>query len=176
MNQLLELLLRRRSVRKYTEDPVSREQLERIVQAGLLSHTGKNKREWQFVAVTDRATLGKLSEARAGGAAKMLAGAPAAVLVFVDTDESDVWCEDGSIALSNMHLMATELGLGSCWIQGRLREAPDGGTTGAAARKILGVPGHYELTGILSVGVAAVEPAARTLEDADMSKVHWDRF
>lgn len=176
MNSFMDLLLHRRSVRQYTDEKVSREQLETIVQAGLLSPSGKNKRDWEFVVIEDRETLDKFTEARAAGASKLFAGASAAIAVFGDTDATDVWCEDCSIAMSNMHLMADALGLGSCWIQGRLRQAEDGRTTSEYVRELLGAPESYELEAILSVGVAEKRPEAYTLEDADMSKVHWGRF
>lgn len=176
MNDFLGLLLRRRSVRQYTDERVPRERLERIVQAGLLSPTGRNKRDWEFVIVEGRDTLSRLARARSGGAAKMLSGAAAAIVVFGDPSDTDVWCEDCSIAMSNMHLMADSLGLGSCWIQGRLRTAEDGRSTDEFVREVLGVPEGLSLEAMLSIGVPAKRPAARTLDDADMSKVHWERF
>lgn len=176
MTDFMNLLLHRRSVRRYTGERVTREQLEQIVRAGLLSPTGRNKRDWEFVVVEDHATLDTLATSRAGGAAKMLSGAAAAIAVFGDPAATDAWCEDCSIAMSNMHLMADSLGLGSCWIQGRLRTAEDGRSTDEFVRELLGVPEGLSLEAMLSIGVPAVHSAARTLDDADMSKVHWGRF
>ena len=176
MQEFLSLLLHRRSVRRYTGERVSREQLEQIVRAGLLSPTGRNKRDWEFVIVEDRDMLKRLAKARCGGAAKMLVGAAAAIVVFGDPSATDVWCEDCSIAMSNMHLMTDSLGLGSCWIQGRLRTAEDGRSTDEFVREALGVSEGLSLEAMLSIGVPAKQSAARTLEDAVMSKVHWERF
>ena len=75
----------------------------------------------------------------------MLAGAKAAILVFADPEKTDVWTEDCAIAMSNMHLMAHHLGLGSCWIQGRLRQAENGTSTEAFCRALLSVPARYTL-------------------------------
>ena len=176
MDGIIDLLLHRRTVRQYTDERVTREQLERIAQAGLLSPTGRNKRDWEFVVVEDRATLDALATSRAGGAAKMLSGAAAAIAVFGDPAATDVWYEDCSIAMSNMHLMADSLGLGSCWIQGRLRVAEDGRSTDEFVRELLGVPEGLSLEAMLSIGVPAKRPAAHTLNDIDTSKVHWGRF
>lgn len=176
MKNFIDLLLHRRSVRQYTDERVPREQLEQIVRAGLLSPTGRNKRDWEFVVVEDRDALERLAEARSGGAAKMLSGAAAAIAVFGDPSATDVWCEDCSIAMSNMHLMADSLGLGSCWIQGRLRMAEDGRSTDEFVRELLGAPERLTLEAMLSIGVPAKRPAARTLDDIDASKVHWERF
>lgn len=176
MSDFMDLLLHRRSMRQYTDEKISRKKLEQIVHAGLLSPTGRNRREWEFVVVEDRETLEQLATARSGGAAKMLAGAAAAIVVLADPTATDVWCEDCSIAMSNMHLMVTELGLGSCWIQGRLRTAEDGRTTSESACELLGVPEGLELEAMLSIGVPAKCPAAHTEGDADMTKVHWEQF
>ena len=125
---LMELLLNRRSIRKYTGERIPEKDLEKILQAGLASASGRNRKPWELVVVQDREMLEKLSHCRTG-AAKMLEKAGCAILVFADMAKTDVWTEDCSIVMSNMHLMAASLGLGSCWIQGRLREAENGQTT-----------------------------------------------
>lgn len=114
--ELMNLLLKRRSVRNYTGDPVPREKLEAILEAGLSSASGRNRKPWELVVVSDRDILEKLSHCRTG-AARMLEKAGCAILVFADPEKTDVWTEDCSIVMSNMHLMAASLGLGSCWIR-----------------------------------------------------------
>lgn len=172
---LLNVMLNRRSVRNYTGEKISKEQLEKILQAGLTSPTGKNLKPWEFVVVEDRETLDKLVSCRKGGV-KMLETAGCAILVFGNTDTTDVWAEDCSIAMSNMHLMADSLGLGSCWVQGRLREADNGQTTGAYCRELLSVPENFELLAILSVGVIETHPEAHSPEDVASAKVHYEKF
>ena len=96
MNELLSLLLTRRSVRRYTGDPIPPETLRAVVTAGLLSPSSRNRRPWRLVVVQDRDTLKALSHCRQGSA-QMLAGAGAAILVFARPAESDVWTEDLSL-------------------------------------------------------------------------------
>ena len=110
---LFDLLLTRRSIRQYTGQPVSQEDLRAVLAAGLLSPSSRSRRPWELVVVQDPAMLEQLSHCRQGSA-KMLAGAAAAILVFADQAKSDVWTEDCAIVMSNMHLMAHHLGLGSC--------------------------------------------------------------
>ena len=110
------------------------------------------------------------------GAAKMLAGADCAIVVVGDEQKGDVWIEDCAVAMANMHLMADSLGLGSCWIQGRLREAADGSSTEDYLRKLLGFPENYRLEAILSVGVPENHGAPYELETLSMSKVHRETF
>lgn len=173
--ELLDLLLNRRSVRQYTGEQIPQDKLEKILQAGLLSASGRNRQPWEFVVVQDKDTLQKLSQSRVG-AAKMLENAGCAIVVFADSDKTDVWTEDCSIAMSNMHLMADSLGLGSCWIQGRLRETEEGITTEEYCRNLLGVSSEYVLEAMLSVGVITEHPQAHTLDELNMNKVHYETF
>ena len=172
---LLNLLLSRRSIRRYTEAPIPQRALETILAAGLLSPSSRGRRPWEFVVVQNPKTLEALSHCRQGSAA-MLSGAKAAILVFADPEKTDVWTEDCAIAMSNMHLMAHHLGLGSCWIQGRLRQAEDGTSTEAFCRALLSVPARYTLEAILSLGFPAIQPESHSLEDLPREKIHWDTF
>ena len=173
--ELIDIFRKRRSIRKYTGEKVTDEQLQQVIEAGMMSPSGHGKRSWEMIVVRDRQTLDKLSECRVG-ASKMLAGADAAVVVIGDADRSEVWTEDCSVALAYMHLMADGMGLGSCWIQGRLREAPNGQTTEEYVRDVLGYPERCKLEGILSLGVAAEHPAAHTLADIPEGKVHYEKY
>lgn len=173
--ELLDMMLKRRSVREYTGEPVSEEQLRQILQAGLTSASGRARRPWELVVVQDRGVLNQLSHCRKAGS-RMLEQAGCAIVVFADEEKTDVWTEDCSIAMSNMHLMADHLGLGSCWIQGRLREAEDGRTTEEFCRELLAVPEKYRLEAILSIGVLVKHPDAHTLDEVNMEQVHYGRF
>ena len=135
---MVELLQERRSIRRYTGEAVPEESLKQILQAGLLSPSGHNAKPWEFVVVKDRETLDKLSQCREGSA-EMLKGAYCAVVVLGDEEKTDVWTEDCSAAMMNMHLTASSLGVGSCWIQGRLRTV-NGKSTEAVVKEILGFP------------------------------------
>lgn len=174
--EFLDLLLTRRSIRKYTDEPIPQEALEAVVTAGIVGPASRARRPWELILVQDPVTLEKLSHCRQSSA-KMLAGAKAAVVVLADTTKTDVWTEDCSIAMMNMHLMAHSLGLGSCWIQGRLRQTETGEmTTEAYCRQLLSVPDHYALEAILSLGMPADHPPAHTLEELDRSKLHYEIF
>ena len=140
---MVELLMERRSIRRYTGERVPEESLKQILQAGLLTPSGHNAKPWEFVVVRDRETLNKLSQCREGSA-EMLKGADCAVVVLGDEEKTDVWTEDCSAAMMNMHLTASSLGVGSCWIQGRLRTV-DGESTEQVVRNILGFPEKYRL-------------------------------
>ncbi len=175
MMELLEMMQKRRSVRNYTGEAIPEEKLNQILQAGLLSPTGRGIRPWEFILIRDQETLRKMAVCRAAGA-KMLETADAAVVVIGDSQKTDVWTEDCSIAMAYMHLMADALGVGSCWIQGRLREAADGRNTEEVLRELLDFPETYQLEAILSLGIAAEHPAPRELSELPEGKIHRERF
>ena len=173
--ELLEMMRNRRSVRAYTGAPVTEENLEKIVQAGLLSASGRAIRPWELIVVRSRETLKQMAKSRAMGA-KMLEAADCAIVVLGDEEKTDVWTEDCSIVMTNMHLMADSLGVGSCWIQGRLREASDKRTTESFLRELLGYPEHYRLEAVLSLGMPANHPEPHSLDELPREKVHWEKF
>lgn len=173
--ELLEMMRSRRSVRKYTGEPIPEEKLELILKAGLLAPSGRNRKPAEFILVRDKEMLEKLSRSRSHGAG-MLTGADAAVVVVGNTESTDVWTEDCSIAMAYMHLMADSLGVGSCWIQGRLRGTDDGTTADSIIKSLLNIPEDYTLEAILSLGMPESHPDGYDLDSLPMEKVHREQF
>lgn len=172
---LLETMRNRRSVRKYTQEPIEEDKIEKILQAGLLSASSRSLRPWELILVRDRETLQKMAGCR-DGAANMLKGADAAIVVIADAEKSDVWIEDCSIVMSNMHLMADALGVGSCWIQGRLRVTGEGRTTDEYLRDLLDFPENFKLEAVLSLGMPEKHAPAYELESLLREKVHREKY
>ena len=108
-----DLILKRRSTRKFNDEPVTKDELDHILHAALLAPTSMNRKPCNFMVVERKETLERLSQAKDHGAG-LINGADKAIVVIADTMIADTWIEDSSIALTYMHLMATELGLGSC--------------------------------------------------------------
>lgn len=173
--ELSEAMQRRRSIRAYTKDEISQAQIEKILQAGLLAPSSRNRRSCEFIVVRNRETLNALAAAKTSGSA-MLAEAFCAVVVLGDGEKSDAWCEDCSLAMGYMMLAATELGLGSCWVQSRLRTARSGESTEAYVKKLLSVPERYRAEAILALGVPREKSTLRSLAELEMKKIHSERF
>ncbi len=173
--EMLDVMLSRRSIRKYKDEAPCPKCLEAVVNAGLSSATGKGTRPWEIIVVKDKETLKKMSLCRAG-AGKMLIGAGCGIAVIGSPEKSDTWIEDCSIVMTNMHLMAHALGLGSCWIQGRGRFAEDGRTSDEAARELLGYPEEFKLLAFLAIGVPDEEKPGYAIEDLHREKVHEEKF
>lgn len=114
----MEAILARRSVRKYSDKPVSDEDIELILKAGKHAASGKNRKVWHFVVLQNTELLQELTKTvgEAKGNKNPFFGVKTVILVFVDATESTTPIEDGSLALGNMMLAATELGIGTCWV------------------------------------------------------------
>lgn len=172
---VLDAMARRRSLRRYSGEPIPQALLDRILEAGLRSASGRSRRPWELIVVHDRAMLDHLAECREQGAA-MLAGADAAIVVVADPTLADTWVEDCSIVMANMQLEAAASGVGSCWIQGRLRQAADGRSTHEFVANLLKVPAPYQLEAILSLGMPEAEAPRRPFDEALLEKVHKETF
>ena len=173
--ELLEIMRHRRSVRNFTGEEVTEVKLNAILEAGLLAASGKARYPWEFIVVRDKDTIKKMVECRNGGSAALME-ADVAIVVVADPEKTDVWTEDCSIAMTHMMLEADVVGLGSCWVQGRLREALDGRSTEEFLRELLGYPENYKLAAILALGEPASYPGARKKEDLHMEKIHREKF
>ena len=175
MDNLLELMINRRSVRKYSSESVTDEQIKTIITAALLGPSGHSKYPCEFIVVKDRETLEKLSHCRVG-VAKMLNNASCAIVTIADKDKADTVIEDSSIAMMNMHLMAASLGLGSCWIQIRIRDAEDGRSSEDFVRDLLNIPDNYLCQAILSIGNLDKQPKPHDINKLNFDKIHNDLF
>ena len=170
--ELLDVMLRRRSVRRYTGEPIPEEKLDRIIKAGLAAPTSRGFRPCDFYVVKNKAVLAELAKAKAAGAG-LLAGADAAIAVFADPERADTWIEDSSIALAFMHLMATEQGVGSCWVQLHMRKGADGSDAEDNARRIIGAPEGARIVGILGLGMPGEVKEPNAEDGLDFDKVHF---
>ena len=162
-------------MRAYSGEPVPDELLDRIVEAGLRSASGHAYYPWELVVVRDHATLEALSKCREHGAG-MLASADAAIVVLGNPDAADTWVEDCSSVMANMHLEASACGVGSCWVQGRMRTAADGRTAHEHVAELLGIPEGYQLEAILSLGMPETAFEVREFDESLRLKVHEGRF
>lgn len=151
MDNFHELLTRRHSIRKYTKDSISPDDVRLILEAALMAPTSKNSQPWQFIVVEDRKTLEMLSQCKDSGAMP-IARCSLAVVVAADPMKSDAWIEDATIAATLIHLQAEDLGLGSCWIQIRGRFHDDDQPADDYVKAVLNMPSELQVECIVTLG------------------------
>lgn len=148
-----ELINKRHSVRSYKSEEISDSVLDKLIEMAKLAPTSRNKKPVEYVIVKDKETMDRLSQAKAAGS-QMIKDAGAAIVVTGDSDKSDVWIEDCSIAMTYLHLAAVNLGLGSCWVQIRKRQSKDGTDSGKYIKDLLNIRENMEVLAVLSLGVS----------------------
>ena len=152
MNETMQNILTRRSIRSYKPDPVPRELIDQVVRAGTYAPTGMGEQSPIILAITDRETRDRLSRANAkimGRDIDPFYGAPAVLVVLADKSKPN-HVYDGSLVMANLMLAAHALGLGSCWIH-RAREEFQQPEWQELLRS-LGVEGEYEGIGHCILG------------------------
>lgn len=172
--ELKSVLFARRSVRKYTGETISDSQLQTILQSGLLAPSSRNFHSTELIVITGKDDLAKLSSAKAGGT--MLEKASHAIVVIGNSEKSDAWIEDASIAMTQMMLTAADLGLGTCWIHCRNRDSVVGVTSEEYVKNLLNIPDTHSVLAILSIGVPDAQPAPHTAEEIDPGKIHLGSY
>lgn len=148
---MIDAIFNRRSIRKYTGQPVSDETIETLLRAGMAAPSAGNEQPWHFIVIRDRTTLEAIT--RFHPYAQMLHGADCAIVVCGDTAlerYKGFWVQDCSAASENMLLMVQDLGLGSVWV----------GVYPMADRveplkQLLGLPESVIPLGILPIGYPA---------------------
>jgi nitroreductase len=159
-----EAITKRRSIRKFTGDPIPREDLEKIVDAGRLAATGGNRQPWTFIVITEREMIDELKVA-----AEWMENAAAIIAVVMDPS-SRWWLEDGAAAVENMLIAVTALNYGACWLEGytipREREF----------KELLGVPEHKRLLTLVPVGVPAADESAKKEKKPLSEVLNWESY
>jgi nitroreductase len=151
MEPVLKAIFDRRSIRRYTGEPVSREVLTELVRAGMAAPTSRDTRHFCFVVVDDMSLIHKMAEELPY--AKMLLTAKHAIVVGSDLslahggDSTDYWVQDCAAAAQNILIAAQALGLGACWTAAHPR--PE---RASAVRAILGLSENISPLCVIAVG------------------------
>lgn len=175
MTDLHQLLVDRRSIRRYKDQPLEPETVKTIIEAGLLSPTGKNARAWHFIAVDDRSTLESLSRCKKAGALPVAKSA-LTICVCVDVTRSETWVEDGAIAAAYMMLQARDLGVGSCWIEVNGRLSADGTPAEDIVSELLAIPEQVQPLCIVTFGYPDEDRKPQNTDKLLWERVHLGNF
>ncbi len=172
---MLELLMGRRSIRKYQEKKIDKNDLDYILQGALTSPASRGVESCEIIVIDDPLVLEKLGASR-GPQSKPISNAPMALVVISDTENTDVYVENSSIMAIIIQLLAASLGLGSCWIQVRDRFTADNESVDAYVRDLLDIPENYKVECMISLGYPAEEKEAYSKEKLNFNRVHHGRF
>jgi len=146
----LQAIKERRSIRQYSQEPISEDQLNQILEAGRWAPSRGNSQPWKFIVLNDAQIRKELADAIPTGT--FLAQAPQGIAIVVDPEASKHPEQEGAAATQNMLLAAHALGLGTCWISVR-------GTDWAkTAALVLGIPDEEWLISIVAVGHSTEAP------------------
>lgn len=162
---VLDAIRARRSVRKYSDKPIPKEVIARIVDCARFAPTARGEEPWEFIAVTDRERLDRIAGMTDHG---KFIGACACALVVCCKD-TKYYLEDGCAATENILVGAAALGVGSCWVAGDKKPYCE------ELLEFLKVPEGYKLISILALGYPAenaIPQEKRPLQEM----LHWERF
>ena len=170
--KVLDVIQKRRSVRKYKKDPIPEKALMRVLEAARLAPSGKNIQPWKFIIVKDKALKEKLAQASAGQF--FMAEAPIIIVGCGFPDNCYLrmgrymksWPVDVTIALEHLILQAQEEGLGTCWI-GSFEEEE--------VKAILNIPENVKVLALTPLGYPDEIPRFRGRKNLD-EIISYDRF
>jgi nitroreductase len=165
-SKVIDTILNRRSVREFTDKPVSKEDINIILNAAHWAPSGLNNQPWRFVVIRDRETIQKLSECTHYSG--IVAGAPLIIATFLDNETSYNRTKDIEAigaAIENMLLTCCGLGLGGVWL-GEILNQKD------KVNSILECPSDFELMSALAIGEPV--PKERTSTRRPLSEIVFD--
>ena len=174
MKNFESLIIGRHSTRKYTEEQISPEIVQKILQSALLAPSAKNGKSWEFVAVEDNNIIRQLSVCKDSGGA-FLEGCALAIVVLGNKAITDIWVEDASIAATYIQLQAEDLNIGSCWCHIRDRYLGEMSSE-QYVRDMLGIPDNYGVLCIIGLGHKTLKSEPKDLSKLMWEKVHIGRF
>lgn len=175
-NPVLQAILGRRSVFRFTADEIDPATIEQILEAGRWAPSYTNTQPWTFIVVTDPAVKRQLSQlgVRITLFSEGIQQAPVVIAVAVDPRKDPLhFVEDGSVATQNMAIAAHSLGLASYWV-GVYDRTNGRRSAERAVKKLLNLPEAYRVIALLPIGVPAYEPHASRNRLRDL--LHDNRY
>ncbi len=160
--ELKNILSKRRSTRKFTQQPIPREEIERVLNSTLLSPSSRNSHSTKFMVVTDPAKIEKISTMRDYGSS-FVKNAPCAIVIAGDTTATDLWEVNCSICATVLQLACVDEGLASCWVHVQNRPQKQAEPEGAKAieilREVVSIPADHDVLCVIACGYSDFEPS-----------------
>lgn len=170
MDSFLDLCRHRRSIRRYTSQPVEEEKIAYMLRCALMAPSGKRLNPWEFVVVRNTDTIRAMQPCKEYGSG-MFETATAAIVVAVDSAKTDTWQADGAITAEHLLLAAQEQGLGACWCQVYGREEAED-----LIRRLTGIPQNMSVLCVISIGYKDEERKTYDLDKLPYEKIHYEQY
>lgn len=164
MQDILEIIKGRRSIRKYKKEAPPEDLIKKCIEAALYAPSARNSQPWYFIVVKDREKIKELAKAQPF--TKFLEGAPYVIVALADEKKSNHWLEDMGCCLMNLLLEAHSLGLGACW--GAIYH-PESKERENHVRKVIDIPEHLRVVACIGIGYPDETPhpkKVKTIEEA----------
>lgn len=168
--KVMEAILKRRSIRQFTDQPIAKDDLTTLLRAAMMAPTARNCQEWEFVVVQNKDTFKKMMHVHPY--AKMLEQAACAIVVCGNTQREHApgyWMADCGAATQNILLAATSLGIGSVWLGVYPNEERMAGLA-----KLLGLPDYVKPLNIIALGYP--NEKKEDVDRFDPAKIHTEKW
>ncbi|AVM51567.1 nitroreductase [Bacteroides zoogleoformans] len=175
MESFSDLIKKRRSMRKFTKEDLTQEQVVALMKAALMAPASKRSNSWQFIVVDDKEKLKELSFCKEQ-ASQFIADAALAVVVTADPLASDVWIEDAAITSIYLQLQAEDMGLGSCWVQVRERFTAAGVPSNEYVHEVLDIPLQLQVLSVIAIGHKGMERKPFDEDHLQWEKIHLNKY
>lgn len=172
---MLNMMMKRRSIRKFKDLQIEKHVLDRILQGALTAPSSKNKRPWELVVVDNREALGKLGKSRGSNSA-FIAKVPLAIIIVSDASKTDVYIEDSAIIAVIIQLLAESEGLGSCWVQVRNRFTEWNESVDNYIKSIFNIPRRFNVECIIALGYPNEIKCPHNANTLSFEKIHYGGF
>jgi nitroreductase len=167
MNETINLIKQRRSIRQYTNEDVDEEQVRTLLEAGMAAPSGRARDPWHFIVVRNAETRARLAQTHTFS--DMCTRAPVVIVVCGDESLSEHWIADCAAATENILLAATGLGLGAVWVGIYPRPERE-----SHVRQVLSIPAPIRILCMIPVGHPAEQKPPRTRYNPE--RVHFEQF
>ncbi|MDD6800891.1 MAG: nitroreductase [Firmicutes bacterium] len=171
MDEMLELIKSRRSVRSFADKKIAKEDLEKIAEAAIFAPSARNRQLWHFTVVSKKEKISALASAVAkamGAPSGYNFYDPAAIIITSYSPDHVYGRDDCACALQNIFLASHSLGIGSVWVN-QLRDCC-GDPEVRALLDSFGVPHDYIASGIAALGYEAAPPRPA---DKNYGVINW---
>ena len=157
-----EVIETRRSIRKYKNTPISKEKINKILEAARIAPSAGHRQPWHFIVVENKETIKKLAKR------EWAAEAPVMIVGLADQAASPRWCiNDLGVAFEHIVLAATDLGLGTCWMGQLNREE--------LVKSLLDIPDNFRVIALTPLGLPDETPVSKDRKSLD-AIVSWEKY